>query len=62
MELNELYITNLIEKTGFSRREIERLIEKKQRDLNELSKVNVLYAISKEFSIDVKNIYDSFQI
>lgn len=62
MELMELYISNLIKETGFSRREIERLIEKKQRDLKELSKVNVLYAISKEFSINVKNIYDSFQI
>ena len=62
MELNELYITNIIKQTGFSRREIEHLIEKKQRDLGELSKVNVLYAISKEFSINVKNIYDSFQI
>ncbi|TFG23236.1 MAG: hypothetical protein EU533_03380 [Promethearchaeota archaeon] len=62
MELNELYITNIIKKTGFSRREIERLVEKKQNDLKEYSKMNVLYAISKEYSINVKNIYDSFQI
>ncbi|MGB5910169.1 MAG: hypothetical protein WBH31_03130 [Promethearchaeia archaeon] len=53
---------NIVKQTGLSRREIEHLIAKKQRDLKEISKLNVLYVICKEFAIDVKSIYESFQI
>lgn len=62
MDLKDNYIINIIKQTGLSRREIERLIAKKQQDLKEISKLNVLYVICKEFAIDVKNIYESFQI
>jgi len=62
MDLKDYYIINIIKQTGLSRREIEHLIAKKQQDLKEISKLNVLYTICKEFAIDVKNIYESFQI
>ena len=62
MELKELYIANIIKKTGLSRREIEHLLAKKQNDLREFSKQQVLYAMCKEFSINVKLIHESFQI
>ena len=62
MELKELYMTNIIKKTGLSRREIEHLLAKKQQDLREFSKQQVLYAMCKEFSINVKLIYESLQI
>ena len=62
MELKELYIDNIIKKTGISRGEIEHLLVKKQQDLREFSKQQVLYAMCKEFSISVKLIHDSFQI
>ena len=62
MELRDLYINNIIKKTGLSRGDIDRLVAKKQQDLRELSKLNVLYAICKEFSINVKLINESFQI
>ena len=62
MELRELYIDNLIKKTGLSRREIEYLVAKKQHDLKEFSKQQVLYAMCKEYSINVKLIHKSFQI
>jgi len=62
MELKDVYIINISKQTGLSRREIEHLIAKKQQDLKEFSKLNVLYIICKEFAINVKNIYDSFQI
>jgi len=62
MDLKDNYIINIIKHTGLSRREIEHLIAKKQQDLNEISKLNVLYVICKEYAIDVKSIHDSFQI
>ena len=61
MNLKDNYI-NVIEQTGLSRREIEHLIAKKQQDIKEMSKLNALYAICKELAIDVKKIYESFQI
>ncbi|MFW9946380.1 MAG: hypothetical protein ACFFBZ_02385 [Promethearchaeota archaeon] len=62
MDLKDNYIINISKQTGLSRREIEHLIAKKQQDLKEISKLNVLYVICKEFAIDVKGIYESFQI
>ena len=62
MELRELYFDNIIKKTGLSRRELEHLVYKKQQDLREFSKQQVLYAMCKEFSINVKLIYESLQI
>jgi hypothetical protein len=62
MELTELYFNNIIKKTGLSRGELENLVSKKRRDLKEFSKLNVLYAICKEFSINVKTIYESLEI
>jgi hypothetical protein len=62
MDLKNNYIINIIKQTGLSRREIEHLIAKKQQDLKEISKLKVLYVICKEFAIDVKRIYESFQI
>ena len=62
MELKELYIDNIIKKTGISRGELENLVSKKQQDLKEFSKLNVLYTICKEFSINVKPIYESLEI
>jgi hypothetical protein len=62
MQLKDVFISNIKEQTGLSQREIEQLIAKKQQDLKEISKVNVLYVICKEFAINVKNIFESFQI
>jgi hypothetical protein len=62
MELKDIYISNIKKQTGLSQREIEQLIAKKRQDLKELSKLNLLYIICKELAINVKNIYDSFQI
>ena len=62
MQLKDVFISNIKEQTGLSQREIERIIAKKQQDLKEISKVNVLYVICKEFAINVKNIFESFQI
>ncbi len=62
MDLKDNYIANIIKQTGLSRREIEHLIAKKQKELKEISKLNTLYVICKEFAIDVKSIYESFQI
>jgi hypothetical protein len=62
MQLKDIFISNIKEQTGLSQREIEKLIAKKQQDLKEISKVNVLYVICKEFAINVKNIFDSFQV
>ena len=62
MELKDIYISHIKKQTGLSQREIEQLIAKKQQDLKEISKLNLLYVICKEHAINVKNIYDSFQI
>ena len=62
MELRELYIDNIIKKTGLSRGELENLIVRRQQDLREFSKQQVLYAMCKEFSINVKLIHESFEI
>jgi hypothetical protein len=62
MDLKDIYISHIKKETGLSPREIEHLIAKKQQDLKELSKLNVLYVICKEYAVDVKNIYESFQI
>ena len=62
MELRDLYINNIIKKTGLSRGELENLVSNKQRDLKEFSKLNVLYTICKEFSINVKTIYEVLEI
>ncbi|MEJ2295195.1 MAG: hypothetical protein P8Y23_10550 [Candidatus Lokiarchaeota archaeon] len=62
MQLKDIFINNIKKQTGLSQREIEQLIAKKQQDLKEISKVNVLYVICKEFAINVKNIFDSFQV
>jgi hypothetical protein len=62
MQLKDVFISNIKEQTGLSQREIEQLIAKKQQDLKEISKVNVLYVICKEFAINVKNIFDAFQV
>lgn len=62
MELKDQYINNIRKHTGLSQRQIELLIDKKKKELAEISKVNVLYAICKELAVDVKSIYDSYQI
>ncbi|MFX1496853.1 MAG: hypothetical protein ACFFBH_04960 [Promethearchaeota archaeon] len=62
MELKDQYINNITKHTGLSQREIEFLIAKKKEELAEISKINVLYVICKELAVDVKSIYDSYQI
>ncbi|MFW9770591.1 MAG: hypothetical protein ACFFFB_07135 [Candidatus Heimdallarchaeota archaeon] len=62
MELKDQYIKNISKQTGLSRKEIEILVVKKKEELNEISKRNALYMICKELAVDVKSIYDSFQI